>query len=700
MQSATVAISAGFLEAYAKLPRKIQQKASSFIMKFRNDPNSPGINYEKISAADQKIYSVRIDDTYRGIVAREQETGVYLLLWVDHHDEAYRWARSRKCSVNSATGAIQIYEVREENGAEPASAEKMTLFGSVGRDNLIEFGVPEELVDYVESIADIEEFEQQKKILPTGACEWLEWIANGFGVDEIIDLLKSEREEQKEVDGTLASALSNPETKQSFVVVEGEEELYQILSAPLEKWRVFLHPSQRKIVHRRYNGPARVLGGAGTGKTVVAMHRAKELAANLASTRGRILFTTFSTTLASDIRANLKKICNTEELRRIDVINLDSWVAQYLKAEGFEYSIEYEQSVLEGVWEQAILDSDTDLDFAPGFYADEWGEVVLAQENLSLSDYAHAKRAGRGVRLGRKERVSLWGVIEEYRRLMRERGIRDVDAAMYEARMVLERDGDSPRYSHVVVDEGQDFSAPAYRLIRALVGAERENDIFIVGDSHQRIYNRKAVLSRCGINIRGRSSVLRINYRTTEEIRQSAMAVLSGLSFDDLDDGIDDDPVTQSLVHGEKPEVYIARDLSDEMDYLASEIKALIESGSDERDICISARTNTLVDEYAAGLSNRGIRVMKLKARKADDRSIDGVRVATMHRVKGLEFGTVFLAGMAHGTVPLSHALKRSRIEGNEEALMQSERSLVYVAMTRAKQKTIITSPGRLTALL
>lgn len=696
MQQTTVAISADFLESYAKLPRKVQQKTSAFIGKFRNDPNSSGINYEKISAADQKIYSVRIDDAYRGIVAREKETGVYLLLWVDHHDEAYRWAQSRKCVVNSVTGAIQVYEVKDAGEVVRSDqAAAGGLFAEVEEDVLVEFGVPEELTAKVLSVADVAEFEQMRNMLPESAAEWLEWVANGFAVDEILALLRSERESGCESDGTLAAALDNPETARSFVVVEGEDELYQILSAPLEKWRVFLHPSQRKLVKRKYNGPARVLGGAGTGKTVVAMHRAKALASRIEGSHDRVLFTTFSTTLASDIQANLKKICSTEELRRIDVINLDSWIAQYLKREGFEYAIEYEQSVLEGLWEQAIIDSNTDLTFEPAFYADEWGEVILAQDNLSLGDYAHAKRAGRGVRLGRKERIALWAVVEEYRRLMKDRGIRDVDAAMYEARVVLEQSGDAPQYAHVVVDEGQDFSAPAYRLIRALAGAEHENDIFVVGDSHQRIYGRKAILSRCGINIRGRSSILRINYRTPEEIRLAAIGILSGLSFDDLDDGIDDDQVTQSLIHGESPEVHGLRDLADEMDFIANKVGDLVAAGYDERDICISARTNSLIDEYANGLAERGIRVLKLKARKVDDRSFQGVRLATMHRVKGLEFDTIFLAGMAQGTVPPARALKRARIEGNEDELMKSERSLVYVSLTRAKRLAILTYPGK-----
>ena len=271
---------------------------------------------------------------------------------------------------------------------------------------------------------------------------------------------------------------------------------------------------------------------------------------------------------------------------------------------------------------------------------------------------------------------------------------------MRDARLVLEQNPGEAPYRSVVVDEGQDFSAPAYRLIRALAGPEDANDLFVVGDSHQRIYGKRAVLSRCGINIRGRSRRLRINYRTPEEIRKAAVAVIAGLSWDDLDGGIDDDDVTQSLIHGVRPETRVLRDTTSEIDWITDEIQREVKAGRDTKDICVVLRTNSLASEYARGLSERGLNTMLLKARQMDDRSKDGVRLATMHRVKGLEFDVIFLANMSQGVVPLDSALRRARREGNESDVIQAERSLVYVAMTRAKRTTVISAVGALTSLI
>ena len=271
---------------------------------------------------------------------------------------------------------------------------------------------------------------------------------------------------------------------------------------------------------------------------------------------------------------------------------------------------------------------------------------------------------------------------------------------MRDARLVLEQNPGEAPYRSVVVDEGQDFSAPAYRLIRALAGPEHANDLFVVGDSHQRIYGKRTVLSRCGINIRGRSRRLRINYRTPEEIRKAAVAVIAGLSWDDLDGGIDDDDVTQSLIHGVRPETRVLRETTSEIDWITNEIQREVKAGRDTKDICVVLRTNSLASEYARGLSEHGLNTMLLKARQMDDRSKDGVRLATMHRVKGLEFDVIFLANMSQGVVPLDSALRRARREGNESDVIQAERSLVYVAMTRAKRTTVISAVGALTSLI
>lgn len=684
-----VGISSDFLTAFAKLPRQVQGKVTEFINKFRNNPASPGINYEKINArSDQKIYSVRIDNTYRGIVARQPESGVYLLLWVDHHDEAYQWAARKCCEVNPKTGVLQVFDVQTVAEKVP---EKMSLFSNATDEDLLTLGVPSAQLAFIRSLADARAFYQAEEAMPHDAYENLSWLVEGFPMEEVLEL--AAKEQSTVTDQTsLSDALDVPATLKSFVVVEGEDELRRIMAEPLEKWRVFLHPTQRKIVRKEYSGSARVLGGAGTGKTVVAMHRAKFLAGKCEGPQ-RILLTTFTANLAADIRENLRKICTVEELRRMEVIHLDAWVNQFLKDSGFSAQIAYDD-VIKPLWERAVLMANNDLPYEASFYEEEWNRIAIAQEALTLEKYVKATRNGRGTRLDRKKRMQVWKVFENYQNLMKENQVRDINTAMYESTKLLQSTGKSPRYANIIVDEGQDFGDNAYRLLRALAGEEHENDIFIVGDSHQRIYRNRPVLSRCGIKVRGRSSILRINYRTTEETRKAAFALLNGISFDDLDEGIDLGDKCRSLTHGQKPIIENFGDANKELEFILGEVKRLQDSGIALDDICIVARTKKLVDDYIAQLTKAGIRSYAIKRNKADDRSLDGLRVATMHRVKGLEFKYVFIAAVNNRIVPLLSAINKKDAVSEAESIT-AEKSLLYVAMTRAQKGVYITSYGR-----
>ena len=652
---------------------------------------SPGIHYEKLnSGIDKKIFSVRIDDTYRGIVVRQQETGVYLLLWVDHHDEAYQWAANKRCEVNPQTGAIQVFDV--QTVVEQVSApEKVALFALATDDDLLQLGVPDAQLDFVRSFIYKEDFYKAESAMPQDAYEHLSWLAEGFPVAEVLELLAEEQSTSASGED-LAVALDVPATLKSFVVVDGEDELRRIMAEPLEKWRVFLHPTQRKIVRKEYSGAARVLGGAGTGKTVVAMHRAKQLASKCEGQQ-RILMTTFTANLAADIRENLRKICTLEELRRIEVIHLDAWVNQFLRESSFSAQIGYDDAI-DPIWEKAILLANNDLPFEVPFYKEEWNRIVIAQEALTLDKYVKATRNGRGTRLDRKKRIQVWKVFENYQNLMKEYQIRDINTAMYESTKLLQAAGSKPRYTSIIIDEGQDFSDNAYRLIRALAGEEHPNDIFIVGDSHQRIYRNHPTLSKCGINVRGRSSILKINYRTTEEIRKHAFALLNGISFDDLDDGADIGGKCQSLTHGEKPIIENFGNANDEFAFILGEVKKLKNSGVALTDICVVARTKKLVDDYIALFTRAGIRSYAIKRNKADDRSYDGLRVATMHRVKGLEFKYVFIAAVNNRIIPLPSAINKTDPVSEAESIT-SEKCLLYVAMTRAQKGVYITSYGK-----
>lgn len=697
MSKPLVAISTDFLTAFAALPRQKQGKVTEFFNKFRNDPNSPGINYEKIEEGiDKNICSVRIDDAYRGIVVRQPESGVYMLLWVDHHDEAYAWAKRKKCSINKITGSVQVFEVQEVV-VEKEITQQVGLFAGIADEMFYKIGVPEEQIAMIRSIATLEELYTKKSSIPEEAYEGLEWIGNGFEVEEVIKVLYADVEPVSVDENDYAAALQNDVSQKSFVIVDGEEELKQIMSAPLEKWRIFLHPTQRKIVNKVYSGPARVLGGAGTGKTVVAMHRAKHLAESL-PIGAKILFTTYTKNLAEDIKDNLRKICSADEMKKIEVINLDAWVNNFLREQGYEFSIVYD-SEIDDAWERAIAFAGEDLGYSLSFFQDEWVKVVQAQEAYSKEAYIKASRIGRGVRFDRKKRIQMWNVFEEYQNIMNEKLQRDAEMAMYEARRILESKKEQPEYAAVIVDEGQDLSQSAYRLLRTLAGEEHENDIFVVGDSHQRIYKNKAVLSKCGLNIRGRSNYLKINYRTTEEIRKYAFALLRGVAFDDMDDDYDNGRQCQSLTHGMKPEVREFISGEQELEYIVANIKKLEAEGVELKNICIVARTHKLLDNYIVGLQQVGIRHYEIKSNKVDDRSFEGVRIATMHRVKGLEFDHMFVAAVNKRMLPLS-IINEYEDDVSKEEFKTGEKCLLYVALTRARKSAYISGYGGMSDLL
>lgn len=695
MSKPIIAISADFFTAFAALPRQKQGRMMDFMNKFRNNPQSPGINYEKIHGAfDPNIRSVRIDDTYRGIVVRQEKSGVYLLLWVDHHDRAYEWASRKRCRINPTTGSIQVFDVTEtvvevERGIGP----ELSLFSEITNDQLLRLGVPEEKIEETRAITSLQEFYGLKGTFPEDAYEGLEWIANGFDPEEILTTFfdpQDEIDEGIDVDD-FSAALSKPLSQRSFKIVDGETELQAIMGAPLEKWRVFLHPMQREIIKKNYNGPARVTGGAGTGKTVVAMHRAKWLADQLQDGE-RILFTTFTANLAADIQENLRKICSLEELRKIEVTHLDAWVAQFLRDSGFGYQLAY-GNVLDEIWAEAISLSGEELDFPLSFYQDEWSRIICAQDITSLQQYVQASRVGRGIRLDRKRRISVWKVFEEFRNALLERQLRDIETAMNECRQLIIKKHTEFLYNSIIVDEGQDLSVSAYRLLRAIGGEEHRNDLFIVGDSHQRIYRHSATLSQCGINIRGRSSYLRINYRTTEEIRKWSFGLLKGIPFDDLDDGFDDGTNCISLTHGTEPVVRDFATADQEFDFVLEQIRSIVEQGGSLEDICVVGRTNKIVDDYVGRLRREGIRVYEIRRSKVDNRSYAGLRVATMHRVKGLEFEHVFIVSANKRTIPLSVAIAQEDLVA-KQASLTSERCLLYVALTRARQSASVTSHG------
>ena len=532
--------------------------------------------------------------------------------------------------------------------------------------------------------------------LPVEAYEALFLYMAGETCEQII----LEREAPPEpVDTTdFATALKRDETRSRFVVIDDDGELEEMFSAPLERWRVFLHPSQRRLVERDWNGPVRVLGGAGTGKTVVAMHRARWLARNLPEGE-RILFTTFTRNLAADIENNLRAICTPEEMKRIEVVNLDRWVQRFLRGRRYRFRLTFDRDG--DAWRAAMARKPGGLGLSDRFYNDEWEQVIQANGVTTREDYLRVARTGRGVRLNRAARAEIWPVFEEYRAQLAERGITEVPDCYRLARALLEQDrsGTDPTpsapegtFTSVVVDEAQDMVAQAWRLIRSIVPSGR-NDLFIVGDAHQRIYSRhRVVLGRCGIDIRGRARKLRLNYRTTEETRRWASGLLDRCSIDDLDGGADDNRGVRSVARGPEPRLKLFQSRDEQAAWLVQYLNDLLELGEPPRGVCIVARTRRERDAIAEELAEADLPIEVLEADSPDESS-GGVRLATMHRVKGLEFDRMVIASVNHDVVPLAAAVQDEN--GSARAAAEtSERALLYVAATRAKKELSVSSFG------
>jgi len=698
----TVALSNDFLLAYSSVQKNHQKKVREFIELFRERPDSPGIHYEPIESAKGKgLYSVRIDQAYRAVIFHPA-SALYVLTWVDHHDDAYEWAAKKTFQVNPLTGALQVLNTEVVDSVPPMTVPETKpggLFDAIKDKHLLRLGVPEALVPLVRAMRSDADLENAEKDIPQEAYEALFLLASGYSLDEVFQEMDKRDEEVPVNTGDFLAALQNEDSLRRFYVVDEAKELTEILSAPLEQWRVFLHPKQRKLVSMRAGGPVRVLGGAGTGKTVVAMHRAKYLAEQaFAGKDDRVLVTTFTRNLATDIFENLRKICSADAMARIEVVNLDAWVSNFLRTQGYRHQVVFDEEGNE-CWGNALNLVPGELALPESFYRTEWEDVVQAQNITSAEQYVKAARLGRGTRLSRDTKKRIWPVFQEYRAQMNEQGKKEYIDLIRDARSLLETRKISLPYRSVVIDEAQDMSAEAFRLLRAIVPAG-DNDIFLVGDAHQRIYHHRVTLGQCGINIKGRGKKLRVNYRTTEETRRFAVALLEGRDIDDLDGGQDQQMGYMSLTHGEPPLVRCFRTFAEEGAFVKSRIQELGAQGALPESVCVVGRTRKILDTYTAYLRGEGMETYEIKRDTAEQRDKPGVRIATMHRVKGLEFEHIFIVSANRGVIPLDQAIRDGEDDVARRNSETAERALLYVALTRSKNSATATGYGELSPYL
>lgn len=697
-----IACSESYFSACRRLPPQVLRDEITFREKFMKDPTARGLNYEKIAAADETMRSVRVNGSYRAIVKVpvKHDKNVYTLLWIDSHDAAYAWASKKHVGVNLVTNAIEIYDVAEKDDILSQITKdeiRAQFFQNITDEHLKMIGVDDSLIWIIRAAQSWGDLEKIKNFLPGQIYEYLAYLNAGFPIEEIIEMA-SDTSEVAESAKAYDDAFGMQQNSKHFYIVDSEEsaaELNKVIDTSLEEWRVFLHPAQKAIVTKNYDGPARILGGAGTGKTIVAMHRAKWLAENFCPKQDdKILFTTFTGNLADDIKTNLRLLCKSSIFKKIEVVHLDKWVFDFLKKNHTGERIVY-GTELRDYWQKAISNTDVSHKLPMEFYMDEYEKVVQANEIDSFDEYKSSKRVGRGIALNRSQKLDVWQVIQSFKTISGNAKIIDGAAAMVRAKEIIAQSNQQLPYKAVIVDEGQDFGEPSYRLIRAIAGEEHENDIFIVGDAHQRVYGKKVVLKNCGINTCGRAGNLRINYRTTEEVRCFANKLIEGMIFDDLDGGNDDSQKFISLTHGKEPMKINFKSQDAQYLAIADQVKKWLSLGFNPESICILARMNKQITNLRRFLQQEGLNSYEIKNTKTDEREINGIRIATMHRAKGLEFECIIIFDLNEGIVPLDAVIDNATDNINKKELIDAERLLLYVAATRAKKELILMSYGK-----
>ena len=714
-----VSYDVGCLTSLRKLPDRIGAKFMDMMIKFMSDPSAGGLNFETIKGAkDRGFKSLRLDQDHRAVAF--QSGGDVMFLHVNKHDDAYDWANRRSIRVDASTNRIRIVEEvpTEQIEAIVSNTPNEGLFDKISDQRLIALGVIADELSRIRAIQSLEALESQKDDLDSTTFDVLVAIEAGYTDAEVAELIgvrgDHEPASSSAPDLSFSDIVTSPESRQRIFIPKDEDELRRFFEGDLEGWRVFLHPAQRRLAYRDYNGPVLIRGGAGTGKTVVAMHRAKYLAdrfVELGKGGGdqRILVTTFTTSLAADIEGNLAKLCPEHILKgnpRIEVINLDRWVQNFLKRKNFDRSIVYfgaEGERLKEIWQEVIDDLGTPDGLSEEFIKAEWAQIVQAKGILAERDYLKAPRTGRGTPLDRKKRTQLWSLFEAYRARLLSEGLAEPDDAYREAIAILSAGPSSLPYVAVIVDEAQDMGEQALKLVRAIApptSSGDTNSLFIVGDAHQRIYARRASMKACGIDVVGRSRTLRINYRTSEEIRRWAVSALEGVTVDDLDQGTDSLAGYKSLFNGPAPEIHAFDTEVDELVGLADWAKVQIASGVRPSEIGILAASNDQLEAIGRKFKEAGIASHPLRANEKDDQAVDGVRLCTMHRAKGLEFRSVAIAYLSASRYPPSFVINQSVDEVDKREALNRYRSLLHVAATRAKQELRVSFTGQRSKLL
>ncbi len=668
-----------FTDSLTKLMAQEQKATKTTAFDLQLNPTNPGLKFHKIDRCkDPNFWSIRVNNDIRIIVHKTYAS--LLLCYVDHHEKAYAWAERRKMEVHPKTGAAQLVEVREriqeifvpkyieEERPTPA---KPPLFADISDDDLLGYGVPAEWLADVR-LANEDTVLELVEHLPGEAAEALLELAVGETPTVVL------------VDKGEVDPFNHPDAKRRFRVMTNTDELERALDYPWEKWTVFLHPEQQQLVEKEYSGAARVSGSAGTGKTIVALHRAVFLAKT--NPDARVLLTTFSKPLANALQIKLRRlISNAPRLgERLEVTDMDS-VGLRLHGIHCKKTSLASSEVIQQLIAQASK-STPEHKFSSRFLLSEWQDVVDAWQLNSWGEYRDVRRLGRKTRLPEKQRITLWDIFAGVRAELQKQSLittADMFAQVAEALATASH----PPFEFVVIDEAQDVNVAQLRFLSAL-GGDRPNSLFFAGDLGQRIFQQPFSWKALGVDIRGRSKTLRINYRTSHQIRMQADLLLSP-ELADVDGNTEKRGGTVSLFNGPKPTMKVLDSEEQEIETVGSWLQQLQSEAIIPGEIGVFVRSEAELPRAIAAIEKAGLPFKVLDERIE---MVSGhVSISTMHLAKGLEFRVVAVMACDDEVIPLQERIETVGDDTDLEEVYNTERHLLYVACTRARDQLLVT---------
>lgn len=669
-----------FTDSLARLTGDEQKAAKTTAFDLQVNPAHPGLQFHKLDKAkDANFWSIRVSRDIRVIVHRTQSS--LLLCYVGHHDKAYNWAERRKLETHPKTGAAQLVEVRETvrevtvpryMEAEQEAPPSPPLFNDIPDDDLLAYGVPKEWLEDVRG-ADEDTVLELADHLPGEAAEALLELATG-GTPQFAQSAE-----------TIEDPFEHPDAQRRFRVMNNVEELERALEFPWEKWTLFLHPEQRELVGKEFSGPARISGSAGTGKTVVALHRATYLARK--EPDARVLLTTFSDALANALREKLRRLISNEPRlgERLEVHSMDT-IGRRLYESNFGEAELAPREVVRQLLEESARDIE-DHRFSLQFLLTEWEQVVDAWQLSTWDEYRDVRRLGRKTRLPEQQRRTLWAIFEGLRSRLKDKGL-ITTADMFSRLATHLAESGRPPFDFAVVDEAQDISVAQLRFLAAL-GGNRPDSLFFAGDLGQRIFQQPFSWKALGVDIRGRSRTLRINYRTSHQIRQQADQLLDP-QLADVDGVTEERSGTVSVFNGPEPTIRVLDSPEDEIQSVGEWLAGLREAGVMPQEIGIFVRSATELDRARGAVQATGLpfKVLDESFESAGGR----VSICTMHLAKGLEFRAIAVMACDDEVIPSQERIETVADESDLEEVYDTERHLLYVACTRARDHLLVTS--------